>query len=145
MRFPRQFIATALLAATPAMAASTQETAVRAAIDYYKRVGRRAAFFEFTRPTGNFKSGEFYVTVYDMEGRCLAHGQQPGRVGLSFINASDADGKPFIRERIKAAKASGRGWQTYQFLNPVSKKVELKTTYFEAFGDCIFSCGSYQK
>ena len=52
-----------------------------------------------------------------------------------------ADGKRFMRERLELVKAKGKGWQDNKFVNPVTKKIEPKTMYFEKYEDVIVNCG----
>jgi len=83
--------------------------------------------------------------VYDMSGKCLAHGAKRERIGKSLLEDKDADGKQFVRERVRIAREHGKGWQDYKFQNPVSKQVEQKVAYLERVGDLIVVCGAYKK
>jgi signal transduction histidine kinase len=120
------------------------ERMVHQAVAYVQKEGKEKAFAAFNDPKGVFTYRDLYIAVYDMTGKCLAHGQKKERIGKSMINDKDADGKLFIQERVAMAKAKGKGWQDYKFTNPVTKQVEQKVAYFEVVDDVIVMCGAYK-
>ena len=120
------------------------ETMVHRAVSLLKKEGKEKAFAVFSDPTGAFTYRDLYIAAYDLEGRCVAHGAKKDRVGKSFIDDKDADGKHFVKERVALAKKDGKGWQEYKFMNPATKKVELKVVYFEQAGDVIVVSGAYK-
>jgi cytochrome c len=117
---------------------------VEEAIAYIKANGQQKAFAEISNPNGRFVDRDLYITVFDMNGTCLAHGAIPEVIGKNRLDNKDPDGKFFIKERIEAAKTKGSGWQDYKFLDPLTKKVEPKTFYFERYNDLVVGCGAYQ-
>ncbi len=36
------------------------------------------------------------------------------------------------------------GWVDYRWMNPVTRRVEPKSTYFERDGDLVYLCGIYR-
>jgi signal transduction histidine kinase len=133
----------------PAYAAEngTKEEAVamvKKAIDYIKANGNEKAYEEFSNPKGKFVDRDMYVVVYDMNAKCLAHGQKKSMVGKDLIDFKDQDGKEFYRERVELMKKQQTAWQEYKFTNPLSKKIEPKTMYIERFGEVIVGCGVYK-
>lgn len=138
-----------LLLATGALAeerATTRdaEALVHRAVALIKKDGREKAFAAFNDPKGPFTYRDLYITAYDLNGVCLAHGQKPERIGKSLLNDKDASGKAFVKERVEMAKRNGSGWQEYLFTNPVSKKIEPKVAYFELVDGVIVACGAYK-
>ena len=119
------------------------EALVQKAIDFIKTNGKARAFDEFTN-NGSFKDRDLYMNVYDMNGKCLAHGQNANLVGKDLIDAKDADNKSFVRERIEIARSRGKGWQEYKFSNPRTKKIEDKIAYIEKYEDLILMSGAYK-
>jgi cytochrome c len=117
---------------------------VEEAIAYIKANGQQKAFAEISNPNGRFVDRDLYLTVFDMNGTCLAHGAIPEVIGKNRLDNKDPDGKFFIKERIEAAKTKGSGWQDYKFPDPLTKKVEPKTFYFERYNDLVVGCGAYQ-
>ena len=125
--------------------AAEAEAMVKKAIAYLKANGKDKAFAEFSNPKGQFVDRDLYVTVYDLNGKCLAHGADRTMIGKDLIGLKDTDGKAFIKERMELAKTKGKFWQDYKFMNPVSKKIEPKSMYCERVGDIIVACGIYKK
>jgi len=123
------------------------EALVRDAIAFAKANGHEAAFKEITRIGGRFHKygGELYVFVYDLDGKVLAHGQGASKVGVNQIKAKDPDGVAFVQERVQLAKAKGKGWHDYKFLNPKTGQKEPKTSYIEVWDNLIFGAGIYKK
>jgi cytochrome c len=82
--------------------------------------------------------------VYGMDGMVLAHGADKKRIGTNQLNDKDADGKEFVKERVELAKKEPSFWQTYKFMNPVTKKVEPKQMYCERLEETVVCGGVYQ-
>lgn len=118
---------------------------VKKAVEYIKANGNDKAFDEISNPKGQFVDRDLYVVVYDMNGKCLAHGQKKSMVGKELIDFKDVDGKPFMQERIELMKKQPTGWQEYKFMDPLTKKVEPKEMYLERSGDLIVGAGVYKK
>ena len=112
---------------TPAQA----EAMVKKAVAYIKANGKDKAFSEISNPKGQFIDRDLYVFVYDMNGKCVAHGFNQKMIGKDLVDMKDPDGKFYVKERIEIAKTKGKGWQDYKFTNPLTKKIENKTAYVE--------------
>jgi cytochrome c len=125
---------------TPAEA----EALVKKAVAFYKANGKDKAFAEFSNQKGQFIDRDLYIFAYDMTGKCVAHGQTARQVGKDLSDLTDADGKPFVKERIEIAKTKGKGWQNYKWSNPVTKKIEEKTAYIEKVDEYIIGSGAYK-
>ena len=118
---------------------------VKKAIAYLKANGKEKAFADFSSPQGAFVDRDLYIFVYDLNGKCVAHGFNQKMIGKDLREMKDADGKDYVKERIEIAKTKGKGWQDYKFTNPITKKLEPKTAYIEKFEDVIVGCGAYKK
>jgi signal transduction histidine kinase len=116
---------------------------VRQAIDFAKSHGKDVVIAEINK--GKFKDGEVYVTIYDLEGKCLAHPVKPALVGSNLMSVKDPDGVAYVKDRTELVKAKGAGWISYKFPNPVSKKLEKKEAYAELWEGLVFSAGAYEK
>jgi signal transduction histidine kinase len=125
--------------------AAEAEAMVKKAVQLIKTEGKEKAFAEFSNPKGKFVDRDLYVTVYDFNGKCLAHGANSKMIGKDFIDIKDPDGKPFVKERVETAKTKDKFWLDYKFTNPISKKIEPKSMYSEKVGDIIVNCGIYKK
>lgn len=143
--FAKLLAAAALCFAITAGAAGTKDEAkafVKQAVADFKVEGE-AVFAKITAKDAKYTKDDLYVMVYDMGGKCVAHGANPKQVGKELITLKDPDGKEFVKERVEIAKAKGSGWQEYKFSNPVTKKIEPKVAYLEKQGNFIFLCGAY--
>ena len=119
------------------------ESMVKRGVEAVKKE-RDKAYVDMTAPSRTYVDRDLYLVVYDMNGRCLAHGQNAKQVGKDLIELKDPDGKPFVRERIELAKKSASFWQEYKFTNPVSKKIEPKEMYCERLDDAVVCAGVYK-
>ncbi|MFA0055086.1 cache domain-containing protein [Vibrio echinoideorum] len=99
---------------------------------------------EFNNSEGRFVEGDLYVFVMDMNsGKLLAHGVSPELVGRSHNEILSPDDKPILTEMLNLAKENGRGVYTYQWLNPLSSKVETKHTYYRVIDNKLVGVGYY--
>jgi len=133
--------------ATIGLAKGTPEEAkgmVEKAIAFYKSQGKEKAFAEISDPKGQFMKEDIYVTVYDMNGTCLARPVEKAMIGKNMMTLQDASGKFLIKERLEMVKAKGRGWQDYTFPHPVTHKWEPKTAYFDTYDNLVFTSGAYK-
>ena len=120
------------------------EALVKKAVSFIKTDGKEKAFTEINNHAGMFTNRDLYVFVYDINGRCLAHGQNANLIGKDCIGQTDADKKYYVRERVDIAKTKGSGWQDYKFTNPETKAVEDKMAFVERCDDLIVGSGAYR-
>ena len=125
--------------------AAEAEAMVKKAVQLIKSEGKEKAFVEINNPKGKFADRDLYIFVYDMTGKCVAHGFNPKMIGKDLIEMKDTDGKYFVKERIEIAKTKGKGWQDYKFTDPLTKKIEPKSAYVERIEDLIVGCGIYKR
>jgi signal transduction histidine kinase len=117
---------------------------VKKAVAAIKSEGADKAYAEIDNPTGPFVDRELYIVVYGLDGMVLAHGANKDRIGTNQIDDKDPDGKPFVKERVDMAKQNPSFWQTYKFMNPVTKTVEPKKMYCERLDETAVCGGIYQ-
>ncbi|AKU22676.1 cache domain-containing protein [Massilia sp. NR 4-1] len=89
--------------------------------------------------------GELYPVVYDLQGKVLAHGQNPKLVGKNLIDIRDVEGNYYVRERVELAKSKGKFWQNYVFVDPVTKGVLPKEMYCEKLDESVVCAGVYKR
>ena len=100
------------------------------AVARYREVGD-AALLEFNR-SPEFADKELYVYVVDPDGMMLASGGPSANlVGRNVADMKDVTGKPFFRELLDAAAATGSGRVEYRWENRATNRVERKVTLFE--------------
>lgn len=136
------FSAVADTEATPEQAKSL----VLKAAEYFKEHGRAAALTEFSNPSGQFVKGELYLFVLDQKGIMVAHGANQKLIGKDLTMLKDGKGNYFVKQLIEGALANNGGaWVDYEWTNPVTKKVEPKTSFAVKVGDVTIGCGTYRK
>ena len=116
------------------------------AIAYYKANGKDKAFAEFNNKTGQFVNKDLYVFVIDWNGTILAHGANEKLINQPTGDLKDADGKYFMRDMVKVAQTKGTGWVDYKWTNPVTKRIEQKSSFVKRIGNenLLIGCGIYK-
>lgn len=96
---------------------------------------------------GEFKQGEIYVNVIDLDGVWKVYPPRPIRVGLNVRGVVDPDGKPIVQEILSVARRDGEGWVEYRWLNPATNRIEPKVTYVKRVPgqDLVAYVGVYQQ
>jgi signal transduction histidine kinase len=129
------------LRAAPAQYGTKPEAVamVKRVQDMFKKEGAAATFKAVSdKSNKEFHDRDLYAFIYDMSGRCVAHGARPALIGKNLIDIKDQDGKYLIREMITLVKGPGSGWVDYKWPNPQTNKIEDKTSYVEKLGDNYF-------
>ncbi len=86
------------------------EDLVHRGFQYMKGSGVSLAAKDFTdKAINTYRLGDLYLFVYDMKGKCIAHGGNPSYVGQNHFDAKDQDGVYYVREFIDQARVGG-GW-----------------------------------
>lgn len=119
-------------------------TFVKRAIEFINRHGKERAFAEFNNAKGQFVSNELYIVVSDMNGVVLAHGTNPRIIGKNLMEIKDRNGKQFVKEEIKLIETKGKGWVDFDWINPVTQSIELRSTYVERVGNHFVAAGVYR-
>jgi methyl-accepting chemotaxis protein len=117
---------------------------VRRGVAHLRAVGKRRACDDFDDSNGEFVFGEYYISAFDVNGVRVANGSDPASRGENIRDIRDADGKQHVHAIIEKAKARGKGWEDYKWTNPVTKRIEPKSVYFELVDDVIITCGIYR-
>jgi len=113
-------------------------------VAFVKAEGKEKAFAEFTNQKGKFVDRDLYIFAVDFNGITLAHGGNAKLVGKDLIGLKDADGIYFMKNFIETAKTKGSGWVDYKWVNPVTKKIESKSTYIQKMDNYFLGCGIYK-
>ena len=124
---------------------SDAEAMVKRAVAHIKKIGVEKAGEDFTNRKGEFVDHDLYVTLYNMQGVVLAHGQNKKSVGKDMMDLKDPDGKEFVKERMTMAKSKSSFWQEYKFTDPVTKKVLPKEMYCETVSSVVACAGVYKR
>jgi cytochrome c len=138
-----------LFASAGALAAdkSTPEQAtalVKKAVAYLKENGKDKAIAEFNNPKGMFVDRDLYIFVIDQAGVTLANGSNAKLIGKNVLDMRDQDNIYFVKKFIELGNTSGKGWVDYRWVNPLTNKLDMKTTYIEKADNLIIGCGIYK-
>ena len=98
---------------------------VGGAIKYLKTNGADTAFKAFNNVVGQFAVGGLRIQVYELDGKNVANGDNPGFVGQNLIKRKDSEGREIVAMMIAEANKNGRGWISYLNNNAYEQ------TYFE--------------
>lgn len=82
-------------------------------------------------PYKNSANPSLYVFILDSELNVAAHAIKPHNVGKNLKGRPDVKGKMFRDEMLKKALSDGKGWVDYYYLNPKTRKIAHKDSYFE--------------
>lgn len=137
------FVAVTAFAANPTK--QDAQALVEKAADYAAKSGKDQLITEVNKKDGAFNKGELYVFVYDLKGTLIADPVNQALLGQNNLAKPDAEGKFFRKEIVEVATQQGSGWVDYKYANPVSGKVEPKTSYVKKQGDVIIIAGVYLK
>jgi signal transduction histidine kinase len=136
---------------TPTMSLAAGERATKAEAEAMVAKGVAAVkakgdavYVDITAPSKTYVDRDLYLVVYDITGKCLAHGQNPKQVGKDLLNLKDPDGKEFVKERVELANSKGKFWHDYKFTDPLTKTVQAKQAYCEKVGNVIVCGGIYK-
>ena len=131
---------------------------VEKAITYAQKNGLQKTIKEINEKK-LFVDGEYYVfiarlvsskkeikTLNEVEKFIMpAHPINKALRNVDLYNIKDPNGKPFPKAYTKLALTKGKGWVTYYWSHPKTKKLEQKHTYLQRFNnDHIFFCGVYK-
>jgi cytochrome c len=112
----------------------------------FKKEGAQATFKAVSdKSTPAFHDRDLYPFIYDLSGVCVAHGARPALIGKKLIDLKDQDGTYLIREMVKIAETTGSGWVDYKWPNPLTNKIEDKSSYIERMGDYFVGVGIYKQ
>ncbi len=114
----------------PAFAEGAKDDArhqANAAVAQIKKVGLDQAIKDINSAP-EWKTKEMNVNVVDFKGVVLASSLNEKLRGKDTLESKDPSGKAFVKEFIATAE-KGEGWVDYQFINPVSKKLEERSMF----------------
>ena len=145
----------ALTMLAPALAAEfgTKDEAVamvKRVQEQFKKDGPEATFKAVSdKSTKAYHDRDLYPFIYfregDKKGVCVAHGARPALIGKNLYDLKDQDGKYLVRALADIANGPGSGWVDYKWPNPITNKIEDKSSYVEKMGDYFVGVGIYKQ
>lgn len=113
------------------------------AADYMASVGLEKAIVAFNDPSAGFIDRELFVNIIGPDHKLLCGHGVPVLVGRDTSTFKDADGKEFDNDIVALAKSKGSGWVEYRMTNPLTKKVERKSSWVRQVGEYVVFVGAY--
>ena len=101
------------------------------AMAHIEAVGLEQALRDFQSADNAFQDGELYVFVYDFDGNNLANSVPLDLPGANLKDIRSPDGKLVVGQMIEMSKASGSGAFEYDWVNPETRQVQSKISYFK--------------
>ena len=142
-------IAIAILASTTlafAAAPTTKEDAiamVKKAVALIKAEGTEKAYAEINKGAP-YVDRDVYTVVQGFDGMTLAHATNPKLVGKNMMEAQDVDGKYFAKDMATRGQKEASFWYDFKFVNPMTKKIQVKDMYCEAVPPTTVCAGVYR-
>jgi methyl-accepting chemotaxis protein len=95
---------------------------------------------------GRFIERDLYLMVIRAaDDVFIAHGNNPRTLGLGR-QSKDADGKAFVQEMVRVAKAKQQGgWVDYKWAHPITNEVLTKSSFVQLCGEVVLACGIYKR
>ena len=116
---------------------------VKLAVAVYRARGRAALQIITANADKSMADRDMYVFAFDRNGQYLAFAGNAAKLKVNLLHVDGLDGRKLVSDAF-ALPDSG-GWVNYTIVNPVSKKVEAKTSYIERVDDnLVLGCGVYQ-
>lgn len=116
---------------------------VRKAVEMYRRSGP-AALAQITEATSGLSDRDMYVFAFDRQGIYRAFAGKTEKIGTSVRAVPGVNGDKLVKDAFEQA-AQGGGWVDYDFANPQTGKLGLKTSYVEPVSpDLVIGCGVYK-
>lgn len=155
MPLPTRILAAAVLLlacaghAPPALASSNRATVedaqdmVKRAVEMLKKDGEEKTYKEISKFEGRFMDRDLYLVVIDMDGICLASGSRSVPIGQNLLEFRDSDSKAVVKERLEIAKTQSAFWQSYKFLDPLTRRVFPKQAYCQTYKKTVVCGGVY--
>lgn len=114
------------------------------AAEHFAQVGPDKAIADFNDPKAGYIDRELFVNVIGPDHKLLSAYGVPVLVGRDTRTFKDADGKEFDNDIVALAMSQGSGWIEYRMTNPLTKKVERKTSWVRRVGDYVVFVGSFE-
>jgi len=131
---------------TLAFAASKDDAVamVKKTVAAIKADGTEKAYAAINTPGSIFQDGEVYVVVLGADGTTLAHPINPKLIGKNMMEVQDVDGKFFTKDMVTRAQKEASFWYDFKFVNPATKKIQVKDMYCEALAPTAVCAGVYR-
>lgn len=100
---------------------------VNAAIAHVKKVGLEQGV-KSINSAAEWKVKSMNVIIDDFNGTVLASSLNDKLIGKNTLETKDPSGREYVKELVSTAQ-KGEGWVDYQFVNPETKKLEVRSMF----------------
>ncbi|MDX1582906.1 MAG: cache domain-containing protein [Thermoanaerobaculia bacterium] len=121
---------------------SEAKAIVEKGVELFAEKGAEDAVRIINQRSKPFLDRDLYLFVIGPDGSIVAHAFDESRIGIPAEELYDEDGQPYGKLMLKLANEEGT-WVPYRQYNPVTKKVEPKSSYVRKAHGHIFGCGVY--
>lgn len=109
----------------------------------YQQHGAQALAL-ITQQGQDFADRDMYVFAFDRQGYYRAFAGRADKVNTAVRDNPGVDGAKLVKEAFEQTEHGG-GWVDYQFINPQTGAVDLKTSYVvPVTDDLLLGCGIYK-
>lgn len=84
-----------------------------------------------------YQYADLFPIIFNQQGKIIAHGKNAYLVGRSGILVTDVTGKQFFLLGFKALQNEEEVAVIYQWINPLTQKIEDKTLYLRKYKSWI--------
>lgn len=113
------------------------------AVEHRQRTSKEAFLRDITHSGNAFFDRDMYVFVLDDDGRYVAFGGNPAKVGTRVHDIAGIDGKGLLQAIVKQA-VNEPGWVEYDITNPSTGKVQSKMSFVQELNGLYVGCGVYK-
>ncbi|WP_394790591.1 methyl-accepting chemotaxis protein [Rhodoferax sp.] len=98
---------------------------------------------DLTNPAQGFHDRDMYVFVLDRNGRYVAFGGNPAKVGTRVQDIAGINGAGLLQAIYTQAEREP-GWVEYDITNPTTGRVQTKMSFVQLVDDLAVGCGVYK-
>lgn len=91
---------------------------------------------------GKWKQDRLYLVAMQLDGTMLAHSANSKLPGNNMLESKDANGRPFMKDAIEAARTNGSGQVSLRWGNPVTRRLSDATMFVRRVPDQDVYVGS---
>lgn len=113
------------------------------AVAHRQHTFKDAYLRDLTDATKGFFDRDMYVFVLDDNGRYVAFGGNPAKVGTRLQDIAGIDGQELLDSIIGQAEYEP-GWVEYDIANPTTGKVQSKVSFVQKVDALYVGCGVYK-
>lgn len=94
-------------------------------------------------PEKQFSDRDMYVFAFDRQGQYRAFAGNEAKLEVNLFKVPGLDGQKLVDEAFSLPPSGG--WIDYSIENPISKRIEWKSSYIERMNeDIVIGCGVYK-